>query len=40
MGCGSCRPEVKNILEKERSGEVLASDHAVKVVKALSMEVV
>ncbi len=41
MGCGSCRSEVKNILEKEKSGVVVVeTDGAVKAVKVLSMEVV
>jgi len=41
MGCGSCRPEVKNILEKEKSGVVvMENDIALKVVMELSLEVV
>ena len=40
MGCGSCRPEVKNILEKEKSGVLVESDSTVKMVKALSLAAV
>ncbi|MEO7767039.1 MAG: FAD-dependent oxidoreductase, partial [Ferruginibacter sp.] len=40
MGCGSCRPEVKALLEKATNGIVAKSETTPKAIKEFSMEVV
>ncbi|MBC7887371.1 MAG: molybdopterin-dependent oxidoreductase [Ferruginibacter sp.] len=37
MGCGSCRPEVKNILEKELNGIIAKTEKTLKVIKELTL---